>query len=717
MKLRGWRVDGFGVLSNIRCDGLPDGLTVIHGPNEAGKSTLLRFLRRLLFGRWTGREKRLSDPPLRGGMHGGSLSIEDDAGGVWTLSRHESRAGVNRLIDPSGRQVADDQAEIRLAELCGHADAALMHAIFSFDLKELASLELNDSAQLREALFAASTTGAGASAAAALTTLDAEASRWVAPRRADAVLNVLLDQLRQLDLRLEQARSEQSGYAVLLRRIQQLEFERAELTRATSRLDAEQRELDQREALRVAIGQREAAAAALAGLALDPGLAALQVESSGLAAAASGFEAKAAQARTLQATLDELDQRLSELSARGPDAEIVGAPWLPIALTLLSSGSGLACIGLSLRSDRENWVLAGGLLLGMAAVGAVWWRLAAQRESQRAAARQAQGLIRQELSPRRVATQSALSALQLELDEWRANARRLLERAGLPRPDGDALLVGVVGELARTTERAAIAAREQRSRQEEWDRAEATVARLTARFADPEQALTDIGEAERDEVARESIRARARETQSELEGKLRELTLAQDRRRVLESAHDLPELATQRSALVGQIAVAAREWAARRWAGQLIEGTLARFQSEHQPAVLTHASAALATLTNGRWTQVEADQSAGLTAGGPLGTRQPHELSRGSAEQLYLALRFGLVRHVASTRSALPVIVDEVLVNFDPGRQRAAASLLAELARDVQVLYFTCHPDVVDRLLRADPEARVVALPDPERGE
>ena len=77
-------------------------------------------------------------------------------------------------------------------------------------------------------------------------------------------------------------------------------------------------------------------------------------------------------------------------------------------------------------------------------------------------------------------------------------------------------------------------------------------------------------------------------------------------------------------------------------------------------------------------------------------TKQPHELSRGTREQLYLALRFGLIRDLGEHTERLPVVIDEVLVNFDPYRARLTAQSLELLARTNQVLVFTCHPSMRD---------------------
>ena len=91
------------------------------------------------------------------------------------------------------------------------------------------------------------------------------------------------------------------------------------------------------------------------------------------------------------------------------------------------------------------------------------------------------------------------------------------------------------------------------------------------------------------------------------------------------------------------------------------------------------------------------------------GSKLPQQLSRGTREQLYLALRFGLVREFGEHAEPLPVIVDEALVNFDPERARLAAEAFATLSETNQVLVFTCHPGTADLFAEAA-AAQVVAV-------
>jgi uncharacterized protein YhaN len=72
--------------------------------------------------------------------------------------------------------------------------------------------------------------------------------------------------------------------------------------------------------------------------------------------------------------------------------------------------------------------------------------------------------------------------------------------------------------------------------------------------------------------------------------------------------------------------------------------------------------------------------------------RPPERLSRATAEQLFLALRLSYIDNLAGAHPSLPVLMDDVLVNFDDERRRAAAQVIAEFAARRQVVYFTCHP-------------------------
>ena len=157
-------------------------------------------------------------------------------------------------------------------------------------------------------------------------------------------------------------------------------------------------------------------------------------------------------------------------------------------------------------------------------------------------------------------------------------------------------------------------------------------------------------------------------------------------------------LRAQREALLEQLRDSAREWSRLTLAEALLEKTRQKFERERQPRVVQHAQDFFSHITGQRYARlfVPIGERTVTVMDGTGGTKRPQDLSRGTREQLYLALRFGLVREFGEHAERLPVVVDEVLVNFDPGRARLAAEAFATLSETNQVLVFTCHPGTAD---------------------
>ena len=76
-------------------------------------------------------------------------------------------------------------------------------------------------------------------------------------------------------------------------------------------------------------------------------------------------------------------------------------------------------------------------------------------------------------------------------------------------------------------------------------------------------------------------------------------------------------------------------------------------------------------------------------------------MSEGTCDQLYLALKLASVEHHLDHNAPIPFVVDDILVNFDDRRARAALGVLEALSRRTQVLFFTHHRHLVE-LARED---------------
>jgi uncharacterized protein YhaN len=127
---------------------------------------------------------------------------------------------------------------------------------------------------------------------------------------------------------------------------------------------------------------------------------------------------------------------------------------------------------------------------------------------------------------------------------------------------------------------------------------------------------------------------------------------------------------------------------------QLVDTVGRAYERDHQPATLREASIYLDRLTQGRYARVWTpwgEQRLRLEERGGRAVAI-EQLSDGAREQLFLALRLALVAEFARRGVTLPVVLDDVLVNFDSERAGAAASLLKDFsAAGHQVLVFTCH--------------------------
>ena len=206
MRITGWNIDGFGLFNNAEVTELPEGLTVVYGPNEAGKSTTLAFIRGVLFGFPTGNTKERKYPPLNGGQHGGRLFLENDEG-TWTIERTGSPASSLAVTLPDGSAgTAKD-----LARLMAYADKEIFRNIFAFDLGDLDMHSL-DSEAVKDRVFASTQTGAGVSPSQARKLLDAQIGKLLKPRARSAEINRLKSELLDIEKKMREAQKAADGY-------------------------------------------------------------------------------------------------------------------------------------------------------------------------------------------------------------------------------------------------------------------------------------------------------------------------------------------------------------------------------------------------------------------------------------------------------------------------------------------------------------------------
>lgn len=124
MKLRRLSVNQFKRFTTpTQLGELRDGLNLVVGPNELGKSTLLDALRAVLFERHSSRARPIV--ALQNDRSGAAPVVElvfEVNGAEYTLSKRFIKSPYARLQCPDGTQLLADAAENELRNLLGFAE-------------------------------------------------------------------------------------------------------------------------------------------------------------------------------------------------------------------------------------------------------------------------------------------------------------------------------------------------------------------------------------------------------------------------------------------------------------------------------------------------------------------------------------------------------------------------------------------------------------------
>ncbi len=282
-------------------------------------------------------------------------------------------------------------------------------------------------------------------------------------------------------------------------------------------------------------------------------------------------------------------------------------------------------------------------------------------------------------------------ALQARLERWDAETEEIFLAKTDRRPYFD--------ELAEKTRIAERTWNDGRSRFKDpslldtWIE-QSSIISLEKRLSDAETATKEL---------RESLglqKARLAEIEKEIQ--------------LAEKNNGLETLQHQSASVDAQIADHDRRINLLKCTRRLLERTRAEVARHHQPAALIEASHWLAQLTEGRYVQITtAADEARLDVHDAAGVIwNPERLSRGTREQVFLALRLALVRDLHEQGITLPIVMDDALVNFDDRRARAASRTLVEFMNDRngdhQMLVLTCHAHVATLFRKAKATVRTL---------
>lgn len=208
MKITALYIYQYGKFSNRNFQLSDSPVQVIYGLNEAGKTTLMSFIKSVLFGF----PKSKKYEPKTGGVYGGIVELNHDDYGAVKIERTKGAAEKVRVYTASG-EIKDGEW---LKQLLSDTDRTLYEAIYSFDVFGLQEIQAFNRDKIGEFLLFSSLFGSEA-AAKLDGRLAKELDRMYKPNGRNPRLNQELDTLKRLSAKLKQAEAAEAGYHSLLK--------------------------------------------------------------------------------------------------------------------------------------------------------------------------------------------------------------------------------------------------------------------------------------------------------------------------------------------------------------------------------------------------------------------------------------------------------------------------------------------------------------------
>lgn len=160
-------------------------------------------------------------------------------------------------------------------------------------------------------------------------------------------------------------------------------------------------------------------------------------------------------------------------------------------------------------------------------------------------------------------------------------------------------------------------------------------------------------------------------------------------------------LARQHEA-IADMSDAAERYLQVQTAVRLLSWSIEKFRERRQGPMLKRASQLFSTLTRGSFSRLLVDTEQddpelfGIReTGGQITKVAVSGMSEGSRDQLYLALRLAALDMQAEQGQSMPLIADDLFINFDNQRTAAGLQVLGELSRRMQVIFLTHHDHLV----------------------
>jgi uncharacterized protein YhaN len=775
MKIDNIHIDGFGVWNDKTWGPLSPGLNVFCGPNEAGKSTLMAFIRSILFGLdRRGHARRYE--PLSGGTHGGWLDVTVKDRPV-RVERKAGRHVRGAVTIYDGDAIGGD---VELENLLAGTTRTLYHNVFAFGLEELQQFQTLQDTEISPHISGAALGIGAARWTAVQKDIEARQRALFIPHGQSGSINVALKELDGVREDLDRTEHQPEDYWAAQEARTRLAAELVALEDIVSDLKERGAHYEKRLKSRPLIERRRTIEGTLQSLPTvdtfpEGGVERLELLKKQLRGLHSERESqrremehRRGQRRDLQLLTDpeetarrvQIIESLRKLVPRMEAARRVYQSSLERQRAVSQERAAIQANKENMRPPSAGAFYAFLALLAAGAFGFIatgypyiasgvfavtilpmlWYR--SRLRGLGAISKQLVACIE-----RLQAATEEMRAVEEEARGIESDLRKLTGKTDIAQEDIDAR-AAELEERARVTE-------ELRRMDDLLEQSRLNIDRLSAQMSEVQDAIDVLfveasAADEKQFLERAAVYKQRQQLVTEMErlpietpepGLLFDLRVNEEEayaeickeleeaeRRLVECRHESGRIAerinvmerseersralARQEVVLAKIDMSAEMWAVVTLCRTLLDETRKVYENDRQPEVLRHASRFFQTMSQGRYSRVIAPlDGTELQVERNDGVRLlPHLLSRGTAEQLYLAIRFALLRDNADHADPLPVIFDDVFVNFDPQRTRTTFEAVAGLTETHQVLLFTCHPHVVALAQETVPAANVISL-------
>lgn len=724
--LKSLRIDAFGDMYQRTVGPFTPGLNVIYGQNEAGKTTVASFINGVLFGWEEARGRRNVYRPASM-QRSGTLVFASEEGENVTVRASRSRNADGIIYDSD-------------IDLLSDVDGQTYGTVFSLDSDELRKL-----AKTNDMTAGLLTAGSGTSVlpARALEQVDRKISACLSrsANHPDSIPNCN-SELDDVRARLAEARKEMELYKREDREFKELgpQMERLQVSLAKTNREVEALSAQQQTLLRLEEEAKD----------LFDRQSQLDAEESEIDLLADSYWSErdervpfidAVEERTLRDSIDEMmesrnrienmvslarseyasskalhDALVQAADDGGPhkpfyrrhSAQLIASVATPFILALM----GIPVFSYGRELNSLSITIVGLLLvfsaLTIALVAVIFTLLGSN------SGKEGEGKRLEDARWVAIQDENKLKALLEQQEAYELKVRQSLDSSGLQAAEGDLRRArALLDEAARARNDWAVLDQRRRSlssqrvfleeRKEKNEKAR--IGALEAVGLSAQDGLDMLEDRLR---RRQLLREDQMHTSASYNARFGEL------KRELSSARHMfhfDDLKLCEQTLLTRLHDTTQEYARLLLTRRLLELSMASWEAESQPKVYQCASRLFGRMTGGKWSKVHVDGRGDLQVVDAFDmVRDPLLLSMGTCQQLYLAMRIALLLVADNVGRNVPVLADDILVNFDDDRRRGAACALADLAAHRQVVVFTCHDEVVRLMQESCSQMNLIRL-------